>query len=124
MSKVNFLGVFPNYKIPVIINQYILLILPSFFEGNPKALLEAMSCKIPCIGTNIRGIKDVITHLEKGYLVESSSKLIENAIQELYKNHKLREKIRKNICIFVKNICFLDSIIEKELILYKGLVLN
>jgi len=41
--NVNFLGRVPNEKLPKIINKYQIFILPSFYEGNPKVLLEAMS---------------------------------------------------------------------------------
>ena len=118
----NFLGIFPNNKLPEMYNQYQIFILPSLFEVNPKALLEAMSCGIACIGTNVRGIRDIIKHKENGYLCGLSSKSISDAVKILYDNKELREKIGNNAREYVLNNCSLKSIVEEELRIYKELM--
>jgi glycosyltransferase involved in cell wall biosynthesis len=47
-----------------------LFILPSYGEGMSNALIEAMSCGLPCIATRIGGIEELIQHKENGYLFE------------------------------------------------------
>ncbi|WP_163969839.1 N-acetyl-alpha-D-glucosaminyl L-malate synthase BshA [Oceanobacillus halotolerans] len=47
-----------------------LKLLMSEKESFGLVLLEAMSCEVPCIGTNIGGIPEVIRHGETGYIVE------------------------------------------------------
>jgi glycosyltransferase involved in cell wall biosynthesis len=39
-----------------------LFILPSLKEGMPNVLLEALGCDIPCFGSNIPGIRDILRH--------------------------------------------------------------
>ncbi|MFS0672654.1 N-acetyl-alpha-D-glucosaminyl L-malate synthase BshA [Ornithinibacillus sp. 179-J 7C1 HS] len=39
-------------------------------ESFGLVLLEAMACEVPCIGTNVGGIPEVIVHGETGYIVE------------------------------------------------------
>lgn len=39
-----------------------LFVFPSRFEGSPNALLEALSCGIPCIGSDIAEIREVLQH--------------------------------------------------------------
>ncbi len=39
-------------------------------ESFGLVLLEAMACGVPCIGTNIGGIPEVIQHKENGYIEE------------------------------------------------------
>ena len=118
---VNFLGIFPNDKLPEIINKYPIFILPSLFEGNPKSLLEAMSCGAACIGTNVGGIKNIIKHKENGYLCKTDSISIRNAIIALYNDKKLRKKIGQEAREFIVNNCSLESIANKEFLLYKSL---
>ena len=46
-----------------------LFVLPSRTEGQANALLEAMACGLPCIGSRAGGTPDIITPSETGYLV-------------------------------------------------------
>lgn len=51
-----------------------LFAMPSFREGVPRALLEAMDLGLPCIGSNTRGIRELIgTEGEGGYLCDPHS---------------------------------------------------
>ena len=45
-------------------------VLPSRWEGMPNALLEAMSCALPCIATRVSGSEDILEQGQNGLLVE------------------------------------------------------
>ena len=120
--KVNFLGIFPNTKIPEIINQYDIFILPSEAEGNPKVLLEAMSCGVACIGSDIKGINNIISHKNNGYLCGLSPESIKNAILTLYNDNQLRRKLGKNARSYVMENCSFDIASEKEYSFYKEIL--
>lgn len=68
-AKVNFFGLIDNRDLPVILNKYKYYILPSFYEGMPKALLEALSCALICIGTNTKGVNEVLSDGVNGFLI-------------------------------------------------------
>lgn len=46
-----------------------LFVLPSYVEGMPMALLEAMSWGLPCIATPVGGVPELITDTANGLLV-------------------------------------------------------
>jgi glycosyltransferase involved in cell wall biosynthesis len=46
------------------------VVLPSYGEGLPRSLLEAMACGKPIITTRAPGCREVVRHLENGLLVE------------------------------------------------------
>ena len=50
-----------------------MLVLPSDFEGHPQVLLEAMSCGVPCICSDVGGCAETIWHGREGYILRESS---------------------------------------------------
>jgi glycosyltransferase involved in cell wall biosynthesis len=120
-SKVDFKGNIPNHKLPEELNKSELFILPSLYEGNPKALLEAMACGLPCIGTNVEGIREIIKHKENGYLCDIDTNSIRNTISELLKNENLRKILGQNARKTILEKFSLKKILEKEIEIYKSL---
>lgn len=120
--RVNFLGRIPNNKLPEIINQYQIFIMPSFYEGNPKALLESMSCGLSCVGSNIQGINNIIKHRENGFLCGLTPKSIQNAIKYVYENEPLRRQMGLKARRFVINNCSLELLAKKEYFFYQEIL--
>jgi len=56
-------------ELPEILNNSAALVLPSYYEGLPNTLLEAMACGIPVIATGIKGSADLVKDGVTGYLV-------------------------------------------------------
>lgn len=78
-------------------------ITTSVAENYPNVLLEAMACGLPCIGTNIGGIPEIIKDGENGKIVPLESEIIRETIIELINNKNYSEfsvnaikQIRKN----------------------------
>lgn len=57
--------------VPEIMKAMDIYCLCSFSEGLPLSLLEAMSAGLPVVGTDVRGIHDVVEHGKTGLLVPS-----------------------------------------------------
>ena len=43
---------------------------PSYYEGFPNSLLEAMASGIPSIGTNVGSIPELIVDQQTGFIIE------------------------------------------------------
>jgi len=120
-AEIEFRGNIPNNFLPEELNKSELFILPSLYEGMPKALLEAMACGLPCIGANVEGIREVIKHEKNGYLCETNANSIKEAIKEVLNNKKLQEKIGKGARQTVVNDFSLEKILRKEIGVYESL---
>ncbi len=53
-------AVFDQNELRKIYNQASVVIISSFFEGIPMAILESLACETPVISTNVGGIKDLV----------------------------------------------------------------
>ena len=74
-----------------------LIVLPSFSEGLPNVILEAMAFKIPVIATSVGGVPEVITDGLNGLLVPpGNSDLMAEKIIELQGNKRESENIGEN----------------------------
>ncbi|HEX7734744.1 MAG TPA: glycosyltransferase family 4 protein [Ktedonobacteraceae bacterium] len=67
-ESVEFCGT--RLDIPQLLQDAWGFVLPSRWEGMPNALLEAMSCALPCIATRVSGSEDVLEQGQNGLLVE------------------------------------------------------
>jgi len=74
-----------------------LLVLPSFSEGLPNVILEAMAFKIPVIATSVGGVPEVITDGLNGLLVSpGNAELMAEKIIQLQGNKRESENIGEN----------------------------
>lgn len=93
--QVSYLPAMPQTKLVDYYQESRILVLPSAVEGHPKVLLEAMSCELAVIGTNVTGIREVITHKKTGLLVEPNTDQLAHAIHTLLRDRKLRLRLGK-----------------------------
>ena len=121
IDNVSFPGVIPNERLPLELNRSEIFVLVSIYEGNPKTLLEAMSCGLPVIGTDVRGIKEVINHKKSGYLCDTSVGSMKEAITDVLKNDELGERMGRYARETIVEHYSVKSLATKELSLLAAL---
>lgn len=90
-------------------------VLPSLYEGHPKVLLEAMSCEMPCIGTNVQGIREVIKDGKTGVLCDTTPEGIAQALNSILTDEPPRNELGKNARQYVLDNLSFDNIFQKEI---------
>jgi glycosyltransferase involved in cell wall biosynthesis len=71
-------------------------VLPSRWEGMPNALLEAMSCEVPCIATRVSGSEDIVINGVNGLLVEAEQPAeLAQALQQLIADTALAQRLAR-----------------------------
>ena len=119
---VTFKGNIPNFDLPHVLNQARVFILPSYYEGHPKVLLEAMSCGLPCIGSDVTGIREDIEHIKTGYLCNTDYESIANAIGTVLFDEPLQKTIGKNAREYILKKYTIDQILKMELDVIQGVI--
>lgn len=95
-SIVKYEGWVSGEKKVELLNNTDIFILPSYTEGLPISILEAMAYSIPIISTPVGGIPEVINNKENGFLVVPGDKAgLFNSIMELVTDKTLRENMGK-----------------------------
>ena len=74
-----------------LLNQANAYILPSYNEGLPISILEAMSYQLPIISTKVGGIPEIVKDGVNGYLIEPGNKQqLKSAIDKLIFDKSIR----------------------------------
>jgi glycosyltransferase involved in cell wall biosynthesis len=96
-QNVKFLGMLPSGE-PVL-NQFDLadmFVLPSTTEGLPRVLIEAMAKGLPCIGTCVGGIPELLDQADM--VAPGDAKMLAAKIESVIRNPaRLEEMARRNL---------------------------
>ncbi|UCH32147.1 MAG: N-acetyl-alpha-D-glucosaminyl L-malate synthase BshA [Candidatus Bathyarchaeota archaeon] len=117
-EKVKFLGTMR--EVQEVIGKSDLFLLPSEDESFGLAALEAMSCEVPVIATNVGGLKELISHGVDGYLVKVGD--VKNLAQYALKiltDENLQKTLGNNARRKVREKYTPDKIVPKYEDLYR-----
>jgi glycosyltransferase involved in cell wall biosynthesis len=102
-GKVKLTGWITHDNLPICLNKLKLIILPSYTEGLPNIMLEALACGTVVLATAVGAIPDFIKDGKTGFIMENNSPgcIARNVIRVL--NHPKLEKITDNGRDLVEN---------------------
>jgi len=101
-KKVKFAGWISHEKLPQYLNDIKLVVIPSYYEGLPNIMLEAMACGTLVLATPVGAIPDFIKDSETGFIMEDNSPgcIATNIKRAL--NHPDIKQIENNAMTLVK----------------------
>ena len=116
----------PGYRedVPQILQAMDVFVLSSLAEGLPRSLLEAMASGIPCIGTSVAGIPEILDGDKYGVTIPSQdedqlteamlklAKMTENKRKELINSAKQRVRVDYSHKVVIER---LKNIYETEI---------
>lgn len=112
-SKVKLVGWILHDKLPDYLNELKLLVIPSYTEGLPNAMLEAMACGTPVLATPVGAITDVIKDGKTGFIMENNSpECIARNINRVL-NHSNLEQIAQNAHALVEREYTYEKAVER-----------
>ena len=119
-NKVNLTGWIPHDELPSYLNELELVVLPSYTEGLPNIMLEAMACGTPVLATSVGAIPDVIKDGETGFIMENNSPAFIAKNVERALNHPNLEKIEENARALVERKFTYEAAVG----MYKSIINN
>lgn len=112
-DRIDLPGWISHDNLPFFLNQLRLLVLPSYTEGLPNIMLEAMACGTPVLATPVGVIPDIIRDGETGFIMENNtSECIEKNVIRVLASSKL-EEVAKNGRRVVENEFRFEKVVEK-----------
>ena len=93
-DRIRFLGWVSAEEVHHALSQASVFCLPSYAEGVPMAMLDAMSYRVPVVVTPVGGIPDIIRQGENGFIVNPGDVAsIASTIQMLLACSSLRQEV-------------------------------
>jgi glycosyltransferase involved in cell wall biosynthesis len=95
-QNISFLGAIENYRVPEVLKNVDIFVMPSVREEFGVAAVEAQAMEIPVVSTKVGGVPEVVLDGKTGILVEPrNSEQLAQAILTLIENPALRRQMGK-----------------------------
>jgi len=97
LNNVIFMDAVEHNKIPEIMNCADIFALCSLYEGMPTVVLEALTCGIPVVSTDVGDVHKVVKDGETGYIVKTRTEeeLSDKLIKTLLNSDRFKENCIK-----------------------------
>lgn len=113
-------GLVPHERIPNILSEASILVLPSYTEGLPTVCLEALAAEVPIVASNVGGISEVVLDGETGYLVPPANiQLFAEKVLRLLANENLRNRMGGRGRSLVEQFYTWRKVVEKTEKIYE-----
>lgn len=122
-ERVEFLGWVAGQEKLELFQKAGIFVLPSYNEGLPMSVLEAMSAGIPIVASAVGGIPDAISTRDEGLLVSAGDPVaLRLALRELLSSENLRCSLSANAQIRFQNNFSSEVVFPKWDELYQAVI--
>ena len=113
LEKVVFFKGFVKDVLPYIKSSDI-FVLPSYYEGMPNAVMEAMGLGKCCVVTSVNGNNELINDGQEGLLVDAgNASALYNAIKRVTDDAVLRDELGKNASLKIEKMFSEERMIDQ-----------
>jgi glycosyltransferase involved in cell wall biosynthesis len=97
-----------------------IFVYPSYFEGMPISVLEAMACGLPIVATSVGGLPELVIHESNGLLVDAGQPdQLAAALCRLLDDLELCKAMQQQSYSFVVDRFNVENHVAKLLVLYR-----
>lgn len=119
--QITFLPAQPHIQLVNYYNSAHIFILPSLIEGQPKVLLEAMSCALPVIASSIPAHQEIIINKQNGILCQPKALDFAKSISYLLLHKKAQNSLGQKARRIITEQYDMKKLNKKEIeILHKA----
>ncbi len=119
--NLNLLGSINNEEVMSIYKNYKFFFSTSKYEGNPKALIEAMAMGCLVFTTKNKNSEEIIEHEKNGYFIEHTENIL-NTLENLINKPEKAKEIIENGYELIKKEYLIKNIVNAEINIYKNLI--
>lgn len=95
-------------------------VLPSLADNYPNVIVESMACGVPCVAFDSGGIKDLVIHMNTGYLVKKRDALaLRRGIEVLSNDKALIHRLSLSARKYIESNCSYNPAKMRYFDLYK-----
>jgi glycosyltransferase involved in cell wall biosynthesis len=99
-----------------------ILVMTSDNEGTPLTVMQASCAGVPCIGTDVGSMRDIVTDGVNGFLVDTDYVSIANEIEKLVSNLNELSSLQNSSIFHAKRHFDIKNFIEAHENIYLTLV--
>jgi len=98
-------------------------VLPSYREGLPRTVLEAMAMELPIVTTDVPGCRETVTDGENGFLVPvRDARSLAEAIDKLLSDRGKRREMGRRSREIVESRFRIEGVVEEHVSLYAEMI--
>ncbi len=120
-NNIHFKGTIENFELLNEYNNHKYFISLSTYEGNSKAILEAMASGCVVIASKIENNVELIEHFKNGVLFDLELDNLVDVMHKIDSDHDLQKKLSKNSTKRVQENNSLKIILDKEYEIYTNI---